>query len=69
MFTGDLKAIWLTDLDYYRPDLFAPALNVTTQETDLENGYQAGYIFMCPYRANQTGPYIFDKAGWVLAKV
>lgn len=43
---------------FQRPDLKAPALNASIQD-----GYEAGYIFICPYRATQTGPYIFDKTG------
>lgn len=29
----------------------------------VQDSYDTGYIFICPYRATQTGPYIFDKAG------
>lgn len=41
-----------------RPDLRAPALNVSIQE-----GFSAGYIFIAPYQTAQTAPYIYDKFG------
>lgn len=43
---------------YTRPDLTPPALNCSIQE----DGLAPGYIFIAPYGATQSGPYIFDKS-------
>lgn len=43
-----------------RPDLLAPALNVTSSNL---SAVSPGYVFMAPYQALQAGPYIYDKMG------
>ncbi|EON61725.1 hypothetical protein W97_00941 [Coniosporium apollinis CBS 100218] len=45
-----------------RPDILAPALNVSIQNSSPE-GFAPGYIFIAPFQATQTGPYIYDKFG------
>ncbi|KAF2084729.1 hypothetical protein K490DRAFT_68486 [Saccharata proteae CBS 121410] len=53
---------------YSRPDLQAPALNCT-----ISDGAIPGYMFLAPYGATQSGPYIYDKScnliwsGWAQA--
>ncbi|EKG11204.1 Arylsulfotransferase [Macrophomina phaseolina MS6] len=43
---------------YTRPDLTPPALNCSIQE----DGLAPGYIFIAPYGATQSAPYIYDKS-------
>lgn len=43
---------------YTRPDLTPPALNCSLQE----DGLAPGYIFIAPYGATQSAPYIYDKS-------
>ncbi|KKY28714.1 putative Arylsulfotransferase [Diplodia seriata] len=41
-----------------RPDLTPPALDCVIRE----DGVSPGYIFIAPYGATQSGPYIYDKS-------
>ncbi|OJD31489.1 arylsulfotransferase protein [Diplodia corticola] len=43
---------------YSRPDLTPPALTCHIHE----DGIAPGYIFIAPYGATQSGPYIYDKS-------
>ncbi|KAI9815742.1 MAG: hypothetical protein M1827_002138 [Pycnora praestabilis] len=43
-----------------RPDLAAPALNISLNEASLVS---PGYIFLAPYQISQSGPYIYDNGG------
>ncbi|KAF2146009.1 uncharacterized protein K452DRAFT_294621 [Aplosporella prunicola CBS 121167] len=44
---------------YSRADLNAPALDCSLQKTD---SVSPGYIFIAPYGASQSAPYIYDKS-------
>ncbi|KAB8339276.1 hypothetical protein FH972_022209 [Carpinus fangiana] len=45
---------------YSRPDILAPAMNVSMQHLER---VEPGYVFISPYQTVQSGPYIYDKAG------
>ncbi|KAK8200679.1 hypothetical protein M8818_005994 [Zalaria obscura] len=45
-----------------RPQSSAPFLNVSIQDSS-PTGFTPGYIFIAPYQAAKSGPYIYDKFG------
>lgn len=46
-----------------RPQSSAPALNITLSDSTQATGFTPGYIFIAPYQAAKSGPYIYDKFG------
>lgn len=45
---------------YKRPDLFSP---IVTFERRIPQKLHPGYIFIGPYEATNSGPYIYDNDG------
>ncbi len=55
-----LRTLLIYGLDQQRPDLAAPALDVSINDAGRVS---PGYIFIAPFQTAQAGPYIYDSNG------